>query len=55
MQDLALEIDLTQSEGRLIFDTTATGAGVEVFQPFEVTHGNIALVSQDGVKMAIPN
>ena len=32
------------------FYTTATGAGVEVFQPFEVTKGNISLVSNVSVK-----
>ncbi len=46
LQDLTLEIDLTKSAGRLIFDTTATGAGVEVFEPFEVTRGNISLASK---------
>lgn len=34
-------IDLSQSVGKLIFDTTGSGAGVEVFQPFEVTSGSI--------------
>ncbi|NEQ55361.1 MAG: hypothetical protein F6K11_35460, partial [Leptolyngbya sp. SIO3F4] len=38
---LTLELDLSQSAGKLIFDTTATGAGVEVFQPFEVEAGDI--------------
>lgn len=62
LQDLTLEIDLTKSAGQLIFDTTAAGAGVEVFQPFEVTRGNISLISQSGVKdgdaklaLSIPN
>jgi hypothetical protein len=32
-------IDFTASKGGLIFDVTNTGAGVEVFQPFEVTAG----------------
>lgn len=50
LQDLTLEIDLTKSAGQLIFDTTATGAGVEVFQPFEVTKGNITLTSKASVK-----
>ena len=35
-ENLIVEIDLTSSVGRLIFDTTGNGAGVEVFQPFEV-------------------
>ncbi len=45
LQGLLLEIDLAPSAGRLIFDTTATGAGVEVFQPFEITAGGIQLAS----------
>ena len=36
-QDVLVKIDLSQSTGRLIFDTTASGAGVEVFQPFEIS------------------
>jgi len=62
LEVLTVEIDLTKSAGRLIFDTTATGAGVEVFQPFEVTRGDITLVSQSVVKdgdaklaLSIPN
>lgn len=43
LQGLRVDIDLTNSTGGLIFDTTATGAGVEVFQPFEVTSGDITL------------
>ena len=54
LTDLTLEVDLSQSAGQLIFDTTATGAGVEVFQPFEVKTGNLRLVSaslvEDGDK-----
>lgn len=41
LANLLLELDLSQSAGKLIFDTTETGAGVEVFQPFEVVKGNI--------------
>lgn len=43
LADLIMEIDLSQSAGKLIFDTTGRGAGVEVFQPFEVRSGNLAL------------
>jgi hypothetical protein len=50
LKDLVLEIDLSESTGRLIFDTTATGAGVDVFQPFEVTEGEIELISSDAVE-----
>ena len=42
---LRLEIDLSSSAGQLIFDTTAFGAGVEVYQPFEVRTGRLQLVS----------
>ncbi len=45
LQDLTLIIDLSNSAGKLIFDTTASGAGVEVFQPFEVQEGDIQLIS----------
>jgi len=45
LSNLNLEIDLTQSNGRLIFDTADSGAGVEVFQPFEAISKNIALTS----------
>jgi hypothetical protein len=34
-----MTIDLTGSAGSLIFDVTADGAGVEVFQPVEVQSG----------------
>ncbi|CUH48723.1 hypothetical protein [Ruegeria atlantica] len=38
-----LKIDLSQSAGRLIFDVTEKGAGVEVFQPLEFVEGAEAL------------
>lgn len=50
LDTITLKIDLTQSAGKLIFDTTSTGAGVEVFQPFEITKGNISLSSEAGIK-----
>ena len=34
-----LQIDMTDSAGKLIFDVTSAGAGVEVFQPLEITGG----------------
>ncbi len=34
-----LKIDLSQSAGRLIFDVTEKGAGVEAFQPLEFVEG----------------
>ena len=45
LSDIKLTIDLSTSEGGLIFDTSEKGAGVEVFQPFEVRQGNIQLTS----------
>ncbi|MBM7068337.1 hypothetical protein [Actibacterium sp. 188UL27-1] len=37
-------LDLTSSAGGLIFDITASGAGVEVFQPVEIQQGADALI-----------
>ena len=42
---LTVSINLDGSAGGLIFDTTSKGAGVEVFQPFELTTGTV-LVDQ---------
>lgn len=39
----SVAIDLSQSLGGLIFDVTASGQGVEVFQPFEIVQGGQAL------------
>ncbi|PWQ96515.1 aggregation factor core [Leucothrix arctica] len=50
LDNLTLDIDLSKSAGRLIFDTTSSGAGVEVFQPFEVREGAIKVTSPEGVK-----
>ncbi|MEM8580176.1 MAG: hypothetical protein AAGF50_03135 [Pseudomonadota bacterium] len=36
---MTLAIDMSQSTGKLIFDVTGAGAGVEVFQPLEFTGG----------------
>lgn len=49
LEDIVLTVDLTQSAGKLIFDTTAAGEGVEVFQPFEKREGEIALISSSEV------
>ena len=49
LNNVNIEIDLSNSQGKLIFDTTATGAGVEVFQPFEVKSGKLELVSSGKV------
>lgn len=42
---LTVSINLEGSVGGLIFDITASGVGVEVFQPFELVAGQ-AMVSQ---------
>ncbi|SIS46160.1 hypothetical protein SAMN05421760_101839 [Neptunomonas antarctica] len=49
LQAVRVDIDLTNTTGGLIFDTTANGAGVEVFQPFEVTKGDIQLKDKASV------
>jgi len=46
LSEFTFSIDLTESVGKLIFDTTEAGAGVEVFQPFEIVSGNIELLPQ---------
>lgn len=55
LKAIQVDIDLTNTTGGLIFDTTASGAGVEVFQTFEVTSGDIKLNGKarvnDGDKM----
>ena len=48
LADLQIMIDLGPSTGGLYFDTTDAGAGVQVFQPFEVTMGDIKLLQQNG-------
>ena len=58
VQSIELTIDLSKSLGRLIFDTTASGKGVEVFQPFEVVIGQIkqnkdSQVSDGGEKLSL--
>ena len=54
-EQMDLVIDLTPSPSGLIFDTTDAGAGVEVFQPFELVsaEGGLAGVSEvsDGDQM----
>lgn len=49
LNTFTLTVDLSDSMGKLIFDTTEAGAGVEVFQPFEIIEGDIQLVSSDAV------
>ncbi|MEM8689407.1 MAG: aggregation factor core [Pseudomonadota bacterium] len=45
-----VSIDLSGSPYGLIFDTTGSGAGVQVFQPFELTAGKDKLASIPVVK-----
>lgn len=45
LNEALVTIDLAESAGKLIFDTTGEGAGVEVFQPFEIAEGQLELVS----------
>lgn len=47
--ETTVTIDLAPSAGKLIFDTTESGAGVEVFQPFEITEGQMELIERDRV------
>lgn len=49
LSSFTLEFDLSETQGGLIFDTTADGAGVEVFQPFETQASGVTLVSADAV------
>lgn len=39
----AVNIDLSSSKGRLIFDTISGGKGVDVFQPYKSVSGNAKL------------
>ena len=48
LADLQIMIDLGPSAGGLYFDTTGAGAGVQVFQPFEVAMGVVQLVDKNG-------
>ncbi len=43
LSNATLTIDLTATPAGLIFDVTSAGAGVEVFQPVEVTAGTISV------------
>ena len=50
LRDATLRIDLEGSAAGLIFDTTEAGAGVEVFQPFELVEGTESLSDVPRVK-----
>ncbi|MEM8859357.1 MAG: hypothetical protein AAGD96_13605 [Chloroflexota bacterium] len=49
LDEASVTIDLIDSNGKLIFDTTGAGAGVEVFQPFEIAEGQLELISSEEV------
>lgn len=46
----SIVIDLSKSQGGLIFDVTGSGEGVEVYQPFEVVEGSDALAAMPTVR-----
>ena len=50
LQNLLVTFDLTKTAGQLIFDTTADGEGVEVFQPFESRSNKMTLSQQAAVR-----
>lgn len=49
LTDVRLTIDLSGSDAGLIFDTTPSGAGVEVFQPFVLVAGANLVTGTSGV------
>lgn len=46
-KNVSMQVDLSNSAGKLIFDTTNQGAGVEVFQPFEIVSGQEWIIDTD--------
>lgn len=50
LNDLAIVIDLSSSSSGLVFDVTNSGAGVQVFQPFEFVSGGDDVVGQPVVR-----
>ncbi|SLN44940.1 hypothetical protein TRL7639_02414 [Falsiruegeria litorea R37] len=45
IKSATLSVDLSSSQGALIFDVTESGAGVEVYQPFELVEGRTAIAA----------
>ncbi|MEM1377426.1 MAG: aggregation factor core [Pseudomonadota bacterium] len=43
-------IDLSGSASGLVFDVTSSGAGVEVFQPFELVSGKASVIGEPDVR-----
>ncbi|MEM9604417.1 MAG: hypothetical protein AAGA11_16240 [Pseudomonadota bacterium] len=50
LRKVLVSIDLRESAGRLYFDTTGSGAGVEVYQPFESRGADLVLASAETVR-----
>lgn len=50
IETAAVTLDLSGSQSGLIFDVTSQGQGVEVFQPFELTSGENALLEIPSVR-----
>ncbi len=49
ISDSRVLLDLSTSKGKLIFDVTSQGGGVNVFQPFELVEGGDALATLPSV------
>lgn len=49
-QIVNLEIDLSTSRGKLIFDTISGGKGVEVFQPYKAVSGDAKILKANTIK-----
>ncbi len=49
LEAMGVTLDISTSPSGLIFDVTGSGAGVEVFQPFELTSGASLLVTEPRV------
>lgn len=49
LEKISMTLDLSSSAGKLIFDTSSAGDGVEVFQPFETREGTVQLTSAETV------
>ena len=50
---VSIQVDLAQSAGKLIFDTTDGGEGVEVFQPFAVADSRNGVIAAQLSEMPI--
>lgn len=50
IQDATVTLDLSGSKAGLIFDVTSSGAGVQVFQPLDITNGTKALKTTPKVR-----